>query len=203
MVTITIPEPALVCLVAPAGAGKSTLAARLFAPDEVVSSDGLRAAIAGDATDQRATAAAFGALHRAVARRLRERRLTVVDATSVERRARRRLVRLADDARVPAVAVVLDLPRAVVLDRNAARAERVVPPDVVRRHLAMLRRAVDRDAFSTEGWDLVVRLREPLQADRLAVARRRPAGAASGGQARAVTSPNRRARSSTQTPLRR
>ena len=39
MATITIQDPSLVVLVGAAGAGKSTLAARLFDPDEIVSSD--------------------------------------------------------------------------------------------------------------------------------------------------------------------
>ena len=39
---IELPEPCLVVLVGAAGAGKSTLAARLFAPDLVLSSDGIR-----------------------------------------------------------------------------------------------------------------------------------------------------------------
>ena len=47
---------ALVVLIGAAGAGKSTLAARLFAPDEIVSSDALRAVISGDEADQRVSA---------------------------------------------------------------------------------------------------------------------------------------------------
>src|SRR4051812_3594638 len=56
--------PSLVVLVGAAGSGKTTLAARLFTPDEVISSDMLRAAISGDAADQRATRPAFRILHR-------------------------------------------------------------------------------------------------------------------------------------------
>jgi hypothetical protein len=58
-------------LVGAAGAGKTTFAARHFAADEVLSSDGLREAISGDAADQRATGPAFAALHRPFERRIR------------------------------------------------------------------------------------------------------------------------------------
>ena len=65
---IEIPVPGLVVLIGAAGAGKSTLAVRLFAPADVLSSDDLRAAVSGDAADQRATRTAFGILHREVRR---------------------------------------------------------------------------------------------------------------------------------------
>src|SRR5687768_18579225 len=107
MSVVTIPDPSLVVLVGPAGAGKSSLAERLFAPDEILSSDDFRAAIAGDAADQRATKRAFAALHRALVRRLIAGRLTVVDATNVQRHARLSLLRRARAAAIPTLALVL------------------------------------------------------------------------------------------------
>jgi predicted kinase len=174
MPTVIIPDPALVALVGPAGSGKSTLAARHFAAEEILSSDAMRAAIAGDERDQRATKRAFAALHRALARRLAAGRLTVVDATSVERHARAALLQRALEAGVPAVAIVLDLPPGVALARNAARLDRTVDPAIVERHLAALRAAVDRGDLEREGWSQVVRIREPADLDALRIERRRP-----------------------------
>jgi protein phosphatase len=174
MPTVIVPDPSLVALVGPAGSGKTTLAARLFAPDEILSSDALREAIAGDATDQRATRPAFAALHRSLLRRLHLGRLTVVDATSVERHARRSLLRTARLAGRPAIAIVLDLPAALVQARNAARVGRQVDPEIVVRHLALLRRALDTGAIGHEGWSRVVRLTTPEAVDALAIERRRP-----------------------------
>jgi predicted kinase len=125
-------------LIGASGAGKTTLAARLFAPSDVLSSDALREAVSGDAADQRATRVAFGILHREVRRRLAAGRLVVVDATNVERAARLTLVRLARAAGVPAIAIAIATAPADVHARNAARAGRVVPIDVVDRHLASL-----------------------------------------------------------------
>lgn len=137
---IDVPEPALVVLIGPAGAGKTTLATRLFARSEVLSSDALRAAVSGDEADQRVTRPAFGILHREVRERLGEGRLVVVDATNVEVSARAVLRRLAAAAAVPAIAIVIQLPSSDVHDRNQRRPGRVVPADVVDRHLASLGR---------------------------------------------------------------
>ena len=135
---IEVPIPGLVVLIGAAGAGKSTLAGRLFAPEEILSSDDLRAAISGDPADQRVTRTAFRILHRQVGGRLAAGRLVVVDATNVEPAARRALVGLAHRAGVPAVAIALVPPASQVHARNTGRTERVVPRDVVDRHLARL-----------------------------------------------------------------
>jgi predicted kinase len=133
---IVVHVPGLVLLVGAAGSGKSTLAGRLFEPSEILSSDAFRAAVSGDAADQRATRTAFGILHREARRRLAAGKLVVVDATNVETGARRTLLRLARVAGVPSVAVVIVSPAAIVHARNAGREGRIVPTDVVDRHLA-------------------------------------------------------------------
>jgi protein phosphatase len=178
---IEIDDPSLVVLVGAAGAGKSTFAARHFAADEILSSDRFRAIVSGDEANQAATRAAFALLHRRLATRLAAGRLAVVDATSVRHAARQALLALADAARVPTVAVVLDLPAATVLARNAARPARTVDMAVVRRQLAAVRTALDGPLppLHGEGFGQVVVLRDPLEVDGVTI-RRRPAGAQPG-----------------------
>lgn len=173
---IEIPDPSLVVLVGAAGAGKSTFAARNFAPDEILSSDRFRAMVSGDEADQRATHAAFGRLHRELARRLARRQMTVVDATSVEPSSRRALLARAAAAGVPTTAIVLDLPPEIVFARNAGRRPRVVDETVVRHHLARLRASLDGPAppLYREAFAQVVVLRDPAEVDRVRI-RRRPA----------------------------
>lgn len=170
MPALVLPDPSLVVLVGPAGSGKSTLAARHFAPDEVLGSDALRAVVGRGESDQGATRRAFAALHRQLEGRLHDGRLTVVDATNVERHARRALLQRARSAGVPAVAILLDLPRDVVLSRNERR-ERVVDREVVRHHLARLRAAVDGGLLEREGFAVVYRIREPAELDALYIER--------------------------------
>jgi protein phosphatase len=128
--------PGAVVLVGAAGAGKSTLAAATFTPDEILSSDALRAAVTGDPADQSATRVAFGVLHRELIRRLTAARLVVVDATNLTESARAAVLRRASIAGAPAVALVLLPPAASVHARNRRRASRSVPADVVDRQLA-------------------------------------------------------------------
>ena len=172
---IEIPDPSLVVLIGAAGAGKSTFAARIFAPDEILSSDRFRQMVSGDEADQGATQAAFGRLHRELARRMAAGRLTVVDATSIEPSSRRALLVRAAAAGVPATAIVLDLPAETVLARNAARRPRVVDEEIVRHHLSRLRASLDGPAppLLREGFAQVVILSDPIEADRVTI-RRRP-----------------------------
>jgi protein phosphatase len=165
MPVLEIPDPSLVVLIGAAGAGKSTFAARHFTPDRILSSDAFRAMLSGDEADQTVSSRAFRLLHRAVVRRLEAGELTVVDATNVERNGRRSFLRRAIAARVPAVAIVLDLHPAVVLGRNAGRHSRVVDDDIVRRHLAAIRHAADPALLEAEGFDRVFVLRTPAELD--------------------------------------
>ena len=168
---IRLPDPCLVVLVGAAGSGKSTFAARHFAPDEVLSSDAFRGYVAGDPTDQRATRAAFTALHRALESRLRRGLLTVVDATSVKPAARSALLRVAQAADVPAVAIVLDLPPEVVVERNAGRATGRVPDEPVERQLLDLRRSIDGGLLAAEAWREVVRFTAPQEVEAARIVR--------------------------------
>jgi protein phosphatase len=171
MSTVTLPDPSLVLLIGAAGSGKSTVAARHFAPDEILSSDALRAAISGDAADQSASKAAFAALYAALDRRLRSGRSAVVDATNVTREARRALLVRAEAAGVPAFAIVLDLAPAVVLALNAARVDRVVPEAIVLRHLDAVRRTVDDGSLEAEGFAGVRVLHDPAEVEAFEILR--------------------------------
>jgi len=168
---LVIPDPSLVVLVGPAGAGKSTFAARHFAAEEILGSDAFRARVGRDEADQGATARAFALLHRELERHLAAGLLTVVDATNVEGRARQALLRRATAVRLPAVAIVFDLPPGVVLARNAARATRVVDAAIVEMHLGLLRTAIDQGRLDAEGFERVYRLRQPREMDAAIIVR--------------------------------
>jgi predicted kinase len=164
-----LPEPCLVVLVGAAGAGKSTLAARLFPADAILSSDAFRKVVSGDESDQRATKTAFAILNRELDRRLARGLTTVVDATSVTPYARRGLLRRAAAHGVPAVALVLDLAPELVLARNALRPGHVVPEPAVQRQLADLRASTRDGALEAEGFAAVHIVRTAADLDALSI----------------------------------
>ena len=164
---IRLPADAMVVLVGPSGSGKSTFAARHFEPTQVLSSDALRATIADDANDQTATDAAFELLHTILAMRLARRRLTVVDATSVEGWARERLVAVARRLGRPAAAIVFNLPLVTCLRRNELRTDRRVPPAAIRRQHARLRESLE--VLADEGFDPLALLATPEEVEAVSV----------------------------------
>ncbi len=142
MTELAVPELSLVALVGASGSGKSTFARSHFGPFEVISSDFCRGLVSDDENDQAATRDAFDVLEYIAGKRLAAGRLTVIDATNVQRDARRKLVELAKAHDVLPVAIVLDLPEQVCLDRNLERPDRNFGASVVRRQRDQLRRSL-------------------------------------------------------------
>ncbi|MEW9530273.1 polynucleotide kinase-phosphatase [Microbispora sp. NPDC049125] len=147
---VNVPAMSLVVLVGISGSGKSTFAARHFAPTQVISSDFCRGLVSDDENDQTATPEAFALLHHIVGTRLRRGLLTVVDATNVQWEARKSLIDLARAHDVLADAIVLDVPEEVAVARNATRPDRSFGPHVIARQRRELRRSlgkISRDGF--------------------------------------------------------
>ncbi len=129
---LRLPVGAMVVLVAPSGAGKSTWARRWLGEERVVSSDRLRGIVGRNEHDQTASADAFDLLERIAEARLKRGLSTVVDSTGLEPERRARYLALAERVGAASHVVLLDLPEREVKARNAARV-RPVPPGVVRR----------------------------------------------------------------------
>ncbi len=160
---ITIPELSLVVLIGRSGSGKSTFATRHFKATEVLSSDAFRGLVSDDENDQAATKDAFDALHFVAGKRLASGRLSVVDATNVQREARRPLVELARGHHVLPVAIVFDMPDRLCMERNAARPDRDFGPHVVRQQRSQLKRSLR--GLDREGFRRVFVFRTPEEAE--------------------------------------
>jgi predicted kinase len=149
---ITMDDPSLVVLIGAAGSGKSTLASMLW-PGCTLSSDKFREMVCGDPHDMGATAEAFHVLYQLVSSRLSRRLTTAVDSTAATVSARRKLLDIALNYDVPAVAVVVHPPLARALYRNSLRS-RPVPEEVVRHQHLMVTEALD--GLAGEGFGRVI-----------------------------------------------
>lgn len=159
-------------MIAPAGAGKTTLARRLFAPFEVLSSDDLRGLVSNDPTNQAASADAFELLHEILRMRLTRRLLTVIDATNVARAGRRLFSDAAAEFKMPLGAMVIALPEDEVRQRNASRPGRfAVPDDVLTLQLQDFQASAQQ--VGTEGFAFVHVFKTQAEMDDAVIERRR------------------------------
>lgn len=166
---ISIPDFSLVVLIGPTGSGKSSFARKHFLDTEIVSSDTCRAVVSDDETDQAASGDAFELLQLTAGIRLRRRRLTVIDATSVQQRDRAELVQLARRYHALPVALVLNIDPDLCHERNRGRPNRDFGPHVARNHSAALRRGLR--GLQKEGFRKVHVMNSPEDVDRLEIVR--------------------------------
>ena len=91
------------------------------------------------------------------ARRLAARRLTVIDATNLQRDNRRRYTELSKAHHAPLTAIVFDLPEKDCQVQNKKRGENASPTHVVRRHCRAVKQSLK--TLSKEGYRRRYRLR--------------------------------------------
>ncbi len=168
---LKVPEFSLVVLVGASGSGKSQFARKHFKPTEVLSSDYCRGLVSDDENSQAATKDAFEVLHYIAAKRLSAMRLTVIDATSVQREARRPLVDLARKYHCLPVAIILNLPESLCVERNRDRPDRNFGRRVVAQQRSQLRRS--RRGLKREGFRYIYELKTPDEVDAVEIERPR------------------------------
>jgi protein phosphatase len=159
MTQLLIPEFALVVLIGASGSGKSTFARTHFLPTEVISSDFCRGLVSDDENSQDATHDAFEVLHFIAAKRLERMKLTVIDATNVQPDARKPLIALARTYHALPVAIVLDVPEQLAIERNLHRPDRNFGSHVITRQRRELKRSLH--GLEREGFRRVTVLKSP------------------------------------------
>ena len=127
---IEIPEFCLVALVGATSSGKSTFAHKYFKPTEILSSDFFRGMVSDNENDQTVSGEAFDLLYYAANKRLDNMKLTVIDATNIQKSARDKIIQTAKAQNVHAAAIVLNLPEELLQERNKARPDRDGGPGV-------------------------------------------------------------------------
>jgi protein phosphatase len=174
--SIDIPDFSLIVLIGATGSGKSTFARKHFKPTEVISSDYARGLVADDENDQAVSADAFDLVRAIADKRLKNRKLTVIDATNVRAPERKQWVEVARRWHALPVAIVLDPGLDVCVERNKGRPDRNFGPGVPQRMISEIRkglRGLQREGFrqvwtlrSVEDIDAAVVERRPLWTDK-------------------------------------
>lgn len=156
MTTLDIPDFSLIVLIGATGSGKSSFAAKHFKSTEVISSDHARGLVADDETDQSVSSDAFDLVRAIAEKRLKHRRLTVIDATNVRPADRKGWIELARRWHALPVAVIIDPGIKVCIERNRHRPDRAFGPQVVKRMADEIRRSQRR--LQNEGFRQVWKL---------------------------------------------
>ena len=146
---IQFPDFSMILMLGPSGSGKTTFAQRHFIPTQVVSSDNCRDLISDDPNSRTINEETFQLVHHIARSRLRNRRLTVIDATNLHPQHRKPLIDIARENDCPVTAIVMNTPIQECLSRNDTRTDRQVPEQVIRNQHRRLRQTISQ--LSKEG----------------------------------------------------
>ena len=167
---LEVPDFSLVVLVGATGSGKSTFAAKHFSATEIISSDYCRGLVSDDESDQAVSADAFDLVRSIAEKRLKNRRLTVIDATNVRAPERKQWIELARAWHALPVAIVFDPGLDICIERNRGRANRDFGPGVPQRMIHEIRRGLG--GLTREGFRQVWKLSSASAIDIARVERR-------------------------------
>jgi protein phosphatase len=172
MSTIQILELSLVLLMGATGSGKSTFAKKHFKSTEIVSSDVCRGLISDDENNQAASSDAFALARYIAGMRLKRGLLTVIDATNVQEESRRDWINLAREFHVLPVAIIINMPEKVCVERNALRSDRNMGAHVIPQHISQLKRSFKKLKY--EGFRHIIELHSQEEVDAVAGIIRNP-----------------------------
>lgn len=111
-----------------------------------ISSDELRAKLGKGEADQSINAQVFAIASQKFQRALSQGKHVVIDATNIDKDARKTFMKPAKEHRAYTIAVAFEVPREELIKRDAARA-RTVGPEVIDKFLNRYKRPVVGDEF--------------------------------------------------------
>jgi protein phosphatase len=153
MLRLEIQIPSILVLIGTSGAGKTSLAQRLFLRTEILSSDSCRALVSDQENDQSATPEAFELLLTLARLRLKRKRLCVIDATNLTVKDRAKYLALGNEFQCPVCALVVNPGIEICLERTSRRGDRDISVEIVKwQHDELL---MNRPSLSSEGYSNV------------------------------------------------
>ncbi len=131
------------------GSGKSTLAKKSFSDCTVLESDAIREELYGSAERQTNPGRVFALMRKRTLQALADGKDVVYDATNISRWARGEILKAVPEG-TEKIAVFLDIPYSVCVERNAKR-ERKVPEEAIAKMFRNL-----EPPEESEGWNKVI-----------------------------------------------
>lgn len=164
---ITLPELSLVAMVGISSSGKSSFVKKHFLPYESVSSDQCRGIVSNDENNIKVSADAFEMVDYIVRKRLKNGLLTVVDATHVQPDSRKSILQAARDYHCLPIAIVLNPPMSVCLERHENRVDRHFSKRVLDHQHRQLKRTMR--FLKKEGFRYIYKLNSIEEIDNVEV----------------------------------
>lgn len=139
-------DKSLIILVGPPASGKSTWGKKFSQEKGIVyvSTDGIRGEIGAGEGDQTVSGAAFALAKQRISQALASDKSAMIDATSVNRKARRDWINMGRGHGAYVIAVAFEVPRDELVKRDAAR-ERHVGPEVIDRFVNKYERPTETE----------------------------------------------------------
>ena len=169
---IQVPAFSMVLMLGPTSSGKTTFAHKHFQDTEIIASDNCRAMVADDPNSQSATIDAFDLLHFILRARLKNRKLTVVDATNLQPRHRRTLLEIAREHDCPTAVIIMNTPLNACIHRSKSRTNRGVDERVIRNQHRLLRQSTHQ--LRKEGFRRSYVIDSPEETDTTVIIRTKP-----------------------------
>jgi len=151
----------LIMLIGPPGAGKTTFCEELVAQGKVdsgapLSSDSICVELFGDTQNrEERDPQIFAELDRRIQLRLRSGQFAIVDATNVKPEARERLIRFAEEAKVPVTALKFTAHDDTLLAQNTTR-DRNEDEALIREYAGHMRATASDQRLLLEGVDKII-----------------------------------------------
>ncbi len=155
---IEIPANSFVALVGISSSGKSTFAKKHFFENEILSSDYFRGMLTNDENTQSVNEDVFETLYYIANKRLKRNLLTVIDATNLQRDARKKVLLQAKDQYVTSVAIVINTSLETAKARHELRDDRSFGVNVLTKQSHQLRKSINK--LKREGFRYVFVIEE-------------------------------------------